>query len=130
MRVGLLELVGRAMHDELVELLERALALEVLRQRRALVRLGDRPQRNIDLARRVRGRRRAGERLQARLEHRLEVAAQRQRATAPTPSLVDAGQAAVVQLVAAVERQLEVLAVERVTDPVRWAARRACEPDA
>ena len=50
-RVGLLELVGRAVDDELEELLERAVALEVPRERRRVVGRLDRAQREVDRAR-------------------------------------------------------------------------------
>ena len=58
-RVGLLELVGRAVSDELEHLLERRVAFEIARERRPVVGLGDRPQREVHVVRRI-GQRRLG----------------------------------------------------------------------
>src|SRR3712207_3879530 len=49
-----------------------------------------------------------------RLEALLQRAAQREQRRLPLPALVDAGQAAVVQLVAEVQRELEVVVDQRV----------------
>jgi hypothetical protein len=105
-RVGLLELVRGPVDDELEELLERASSLEVLGQRRRLVG-------GLDLAQRQVHRPAAGWHRhvapQVRLEARFELGAQREQRRLPLPARVDAGQAAVVQLVAEVQRQLVVL---------------------
>ena len=82
-RVGLLELVGRAVDDELEELLERAVALEVLRQRGRVVGGLDRAQREVHRAA-------AGRHRHVAPQAGLELAARARRAaraaTAPTPS--------------------------------------------
>ena len=96
------------MRDELAVLLERALALEVARERRRLVGLGDRAQREVHRPRRRR-RGPAPRRRSAASKRRSSSRAQRQQRRLPLPALVHARQAAVVQLVAEVQRELEIL---------------------
>jgi hypothetical protein len=113
-RIGLLELVRRPVRQELEHLVGGRVALHVARQRRGFVGILDRAQRDVHLLRRGRRADVADGIVQGGLEARLERAAQRQQGRLPLPALVDAGQPAVVQLVAAVQRELEVLVGERV----------------
>jgi hypothetical protein len=114
MGIGLLELVGRAVHEELEDVLEPGLALEEAGDRRRVVGLGDRAQAEVHLLRDdllVVG---GDELVDGRLERRLERAAGGEQRRRPLPALVHAGQAAVVELVAEVEGELQILVGERV----------------
>ena len=113
-RVGLLELVRRAVDDELEHLLERRVALDVARQRRRVVGVGDRAQREVHVLGPRRRRRHAAPRRAARPRSRPRGRDAGEQARLPLPRVGDAGQAAVVQLVAEVQRELEVLVAERV----------------
>ena len=104
--VGLLELVRRAVDDELQVLLERAVALEVARERRRVVGGLDRTQFDVHLVA-AGGHRDVAP--QRGLEAALQLGAQGEQRRLPLPAVVHAGQPAVVQLVAEVERELEVL---------------------
>ena len=94
------------MDDELEELLERAVALEVLRERGRVVGCLDGAQREVHRAAAGRHRHLAP---QIRLEPPLQLPAQREQRRLPLPALVHPGQAAVVQLVTEVERELQIL---------------------
>jgi hypothetical protein len=113
-RIGLLELVGRAVRQELEHLVGGRLALDEAGDRRRLVGVLELAQGDIHLL----GRRRRADRTdgvaQGGLEPCFERAAQREQRRLPLPALVDAGEPAVVQLVAAVERELEVLVGEGI----------------
>ncbi len=111
-RIGLLELVGGAVDQELEHLVAVGLALDVARERRAVVL--DRAQGDVHRARLGHRPDVADLRAQRGLERRLERGAQREQRRLPLPALVDARQPAVVQLVAAVQRELEVLVGDRV----------------
>jgi hypothetical protein len=113
-RVGLLELVGGAVDDELEQLRARALALEVLGERRRVVLGLDGAQRDVHLLGRHVALGRADRLDQPGLEVRLEASAERQQRRLPLPLLGDAVEAAVVQLVTEVERELEVLVGQRI----------------
>jgi hypothetical protein len=113
-RIGLLELVGGAVRDELQQLLLGRLALDVARQRRPVVGIGDGAQREVHLLRRRRRVRSRDGRVERGLEGGLEVAAQGQQGRLPLPLVGDARQAAVVQLVAEVQRKLQVLIAQRI----------------
>ena len=113
-RVGLLELVGGAVDDELEQLRARALALEVLGERRRVVLGLDGAQRDVHLLGPDVALGRAQRLDQPGLEARLQPCAQRQQRRLPLPLLGDAVEAAVVQLVTEVERELEVLVGQRV----------------
>ena len=99
------------MDHELDELLERALALEVLGERGCVVGLLDRAQREVHRAAAGRHRHVAP---QVGLEALLQLGPQREQGRLPLPAIVDAGQAAVMQLVAEVERELVVLGAVRL----------------
>ena len=94
------------MDDELDELLERALALEVPGERGRLVGALDRAQGEVH---RAAARRHGDVAPQVGLEALLQPGSQRQQRRLPLPAVVDAGQAAVMQLVAEVEGELVVL---------------------
>ena len=119
-RVGLLELVRRAVDDELLDLLERRVALDVLRERATVVLRLRSPECDVEQLRRRRLADGADGGSECVLERCLERLAEGEQRRLPLPALVDAGEAAVVQLVAEVERELEVLVGERV-EAVRGA---------
>ena len=102
------------MHEQLADLREGRPALHEARQRRAVVGVGDRAQREVHGARVGGRRRRRHGRAQRRLEGRLQAGAPAQEARVPLPALVDAVEPAVVQLVAEVQRELEVVVGQRV----------------
>ena len=102
------------MDDELEQLRARALALEVLGERRRVVLRLDGAQRDVHLLGRDAALGRAQRLDQPGLEARLQAAAQRQQRRLPLPLLGDAVEAAVVQLVTEVERELEVLVGQRI----------------
>jgi hypothetical protein len=99
-RVGLLELVGERWHDELEHLVVRALALEVARQRRRLVGRLHLAQRDVHLRGRDSPSGAPSASISPASKRALEPAAQREQRRLPLPLVRDAGQAAVVQLVA------------------------------
>ena len=111
-RVGvrLLELIRRAVHDELEHLLQCSIAVEVLRQRRRVVRVDHRAQRDVHVLRGHTGSVGRPERPQQRhLEELLPRRARRQQRDVPLPAVVHTRQPAVVELVADVERELHVV---------------------
>jgi hypothetical protein len=113
MRIGLLELVGGAVDEELAQFLEARADLDVGRQRRALL-LGDRPEREIDLGRGNRLGDRRDRTEQSPLELGLEPPPQRQQGRLPLPTVVDSRQPAVVELVAQLQGELKVLVAQRI----------------
>ena len=122
-RIGLLELVGRAVH-------ERTRGPARASPRPSTKRDSDGPSSASAIARSARSMSpgsagAAGDghgRTQRRLEGRLQAGAQAQQARVPLPALVDPGQPAVVQLVAEVERELQVVVRQRVVGRARAAA--------
>src|SRR4051794_17159849 len=115
MRVGLLELVERAVNDELAELLEPALGLQIAGEGDAVV-LALQPEKLV--ADRLGGDVVARTKLtpQRRHELLLENGAGREQRRIPLPARVDRLEAAVVQLEAEVEGELQVVVAERVAD--------------
>ena len=105
-RVALLEVIQRAMHEVLPHLLPRAAVAQVVRRSRSVDRL-DRERLHL-VGRHTSGPISPTSRRTAVRNAPLESAAQLQQAGIPLPSRVDAREAAVVQLVADVERQLQI----------------------
>jgi hypothetical protein len=102
------------MDHELEHLLERCVALREHRQRGALVGLGDLTQREVHVLW-SRGRARlSGELEQPLVEAALQRGAQGEQRGLPLPFGQDPGEAPVVQLVAEVEHELDVVVGEHV----------------
>ena len=113
MRIGLLELVGGAVHDELAHFIERALRSRYVDNDGAVVGVDDRAQCEVHVVGSgARGAPTASS--SARSNSASSSGAQREQRGLPLPALVDARQAAVVQLVAEVQRQMQVVVDERI----------------
>jgi hypothetical protein len=114
MRVRLLQLIGRAVDDELADLLLGCLPFHVLGERWAFVGLGDRAE--VEIHRRGIDRRfarRTDRLVEGRLEARFESHPKRDQRGVPLPPRIDAVEAPVGELVAGIQRQLEILVDER-----------------
>src|SRR5207302_1660413 len=112
---------GGAVHDELEELLARRSPRQVPGQRRPLVGR-DEPAKNLwDLLRRN-GKRDGHRARQPRLEALLERAPEAEQRGLPLPRGVNAREAPVVQLVAGIEGEMEVVVRERLAGGLghRW----------
>src|SRR3954451_11368941 len=110
MRIGLLELVGGAMDQELSELVERRTALHIGGELRSVVRV-DQPDDRFAQSCGIRRSLTSGNPLAKRgLEGGLQLRAEGEQRGLPLPALVDLGKAAVVQLVEQAQGDLEVLA--------------------
>ena len=113
-RVGLLEVVDRPHDEQLAELLELGSPCEVRRESRFAGRFGELVQRGDHLgggeSRRV-GRHQGAQR---GLEALLQPRPQRHQVGVPLPAVVNALQAAVVQLVEHRERQLDLVVAQDV----------------
>src|SRR3954464_7356498 len=108
MRIGLLELVGGAMDQELSELVERRTALHVGGELRSVVRVDqadDRFAQPCGIRRSLASRDPLAKR---GLEVGLQLRAECEQRGLPFPALVDLGKASVVQLVEHVKGELEV----------------------
>jgi hypothetical protein len=116
----LLELIGRAVDEELTELVDAGGALQVPRQRRAV---GSAEDLGEPLGNCARVHALEGHRLPQRgFEPPLEAPPERQQGGFPFPLVVDLGKAAVVQFVEHVEREVQVLAAQRVVGRQRDGA--------
>ena len=123
MRIALLEVVQRAVHEVLLHLLPGALVAQVVRRPGAVDRLdAQRVHLGVGVFVGSDVADVAADRVE---EHVLELAAQRQQRRVPLPAGIDAGEPAVVQLVADVQRQVKIEPVRvGIADRRRDAAER------
>jgi hypothetical protein len=112
-RVGLLQVVERAVHDELAELRQGRPALQRRGQGRAVVG-GHHGAEHLRYAARQHRRQRSHQPAQRRLEEPLRPPPQGDQGRLPLPVLVDPAPAPVVQLVAEEEGQLEIIVGHRI----------------
>ena len=118
--VGLLQLVRGAVDHEFAKLLQRAADLEMLGQRGAVV-LGGQPKEAVAHLARLAGVNRDFT-AQPLLERLLEAGPERKHRRIPLEPIADSVERLVVELVAAIERQLQVLVAVRSGDRRRAAS--------